>query len=77
MEWKLKNSPRPKEPRLSKSKIRTMLMCFFDNRGIIDFEYVPIGKTVNQTFYVEVLRRLVEAMRCKRGDLCRDRSLIL
>jgi hypothetical protein len=44
------------------AKIKTMLICFFDN---IDFDYVPIGTTVNQTFYVEVLKRLVDAMRCK------------
>jgi hypothetical protein len=35
------------------------------------------GTTVHQTFYVEVLERLIVAARRKRGELWRDRSLIL
>jgi hypothetical protein len=54
-----------------------MLICFFDIRGIIHFEFVPEGTTVNQTLYVEVLKKLIDAMRRKQGDLQRDRSLIL
>jgi hypothetical protein len=49
----------------------------FENRDIIHFEFVPEGNTVNQTIYVEVTKRLVDVMRCKRGDLWRDHSLIL
>jgi hypothetical protein len=60
-----------------KSKIKTMFICFFDIRDIIHFEFVPEGTTVNQTFYVEVLKRLIDAMRCKRKELWRDRSFIL
>jgi hypothetical protein len=41
----------------------------FENRDIIDFEFVPEGNTVNQTIYVEVMKRLVDGMRYKRGDL--------
>jgi hypothetical protein len=62
---------------MSKSKIKTMLICFLDIRNIIHFESVPEGTSVNQTFCVEVLRRLVVAVRSKRGELWRDRSLIL
>jgi histone-lysine N-methyltransferase SETMAR len=57
-----------------KSEIKTMLFSFFD---IIHFEFVPEGTTVNQTFYLEVLKRLIDAVRHKRGELWRDRSLIL
>jgi hypothetical protein len=32
-----------------------------DIRGIIHFEFVPEGTTVNQTFYVEVFKRCCEA----------------
>jgi hypothetical protein len=67
----------PKKPRMTKSKFKTMLICFFDVRGIIHFEFVPEGTTVNQTFYVEVLKRVIDAMRRKRGELWRDCSLIL
>jgi hypothetical protein len=33
--------------------------------------------TVNQTFCVEVLKRLIDAMMHKSGEFWRDRSLIL
>jgi hypothetical protein len=72
----LKNSPRPKKPRMSKSKIKTMMFCFVDIRGFIHFECVSEGTTVNRTLYMEVLIRLNDAVRRKRGDLWRDRSLI-
>jgi hypothetical protein len=45
---------------MSKSKIKTMLICFFNIRVIIHFEFVPEGTTVNHTFYMEVLKRFVE-----------------
>jgi hypothetical protein len=70
-------NPQAKEATDVKVKIKTMLKCFCDMRGNIHFESVPEGTTVNQTFYVEVLKRLIGAMRRKRGGLWRDRSLIL
>jgi hypothetical protein len=62
---------------MPKSKIKTTLFCFFDIRSISHFASVPEGTTVNQTFYVEVLKRLIDVMRCKRGELFKGRSLIL
>jgi hypothetical protein len=35
------------------------------------------GATVNQIFYVEVLKMLIDAVRRKREELWRDRALIL
>jgi hypothetical protein len=57
-EWHTAASPRQKKERMSKSKIRTMLICFFDSQGIVHKEFVPQGQTVNQHFYKEVLERL-------------------
>jgi len=45
-----------------------MLICFFDQKGIVHKEFVPPGQTVNYAFYVEVLRRLPENVRRKRPD---------
>jgi histone-lysine N-methyltransferase SETMAR len=42
-------SPRPKEPRISKSKTKKMLICFFDIGRTIHFEFVPEGTTVSET----------------------------
>ena len=33
-EWHTANSPHPKKARMSKSKIKSMLVCFFDSQGM-------------------------------------------
>ncbi|GFW09757.1 putative transposase [Trichonephila clavipes] len=58
MEWHTSTSPRPKKARMSKSKIKSMLICFFDSQGIVHKEFMPQGQTVNQHFYRVVLERL-------------------
>jgi len=55
-EWHTANSP--KKARMSKSKIKSMLVCFFDSQGNIHKELVPPGQTANQTLYQEGLERL-------------------
>jgi len=35
-----------------------MLICFFDNQGIVHTEFVSQGQTVNQFYYREILERL-------------------
>jgi hypothetical protein len=59
MEWRSPSSLRPKKSHLQKSKVKTMLIVFFDSDGIIHKEFVPAGQTVNSTFYEEVLKRLL------------------
>jgi len=39
-----------------------MLLTFFDIRGIVHYEFVPTGQTVNQVYYLEVLERLHEKL---------------
>jgi len=38
-EWHLKGSTRPKKARISKSKVKCMLVCFFDSMGIVHKEW--------------------------------------
>jgi len=64
-QWKTANSPQPKKFRRSKSRVKTMLLTFFDIRGIVHYELVPTGETVNQVYYLEVLERLREKGRRK------------
>lgn len=68
-QWKHSGSPRPKKARQVRSAVKTMLICFFDARGVVHREFVPEGQTVNQDFYIQVLRRLREAVRRKRPAL--------
>jgi hypothetical protein len=54
-----------------------MLICFLDIRGNIHFELVTEVTAVSQTFYVELLKSLIDAVKGKRGELWKDRSFIL
>jgi len=54
-----------------------MLLTFFDIRGIVHYEFVPTGQTVNQVYYLEVLERLREKVRWKRPELFANNSWIL
>lgn len=58
-EWKHPDEPNSKKSRLEKSKVKTMLICFYDSKGIIHKEFVPPDQTVNAVFYLGVLKRLV------------------
>jgi len=65
-EWHTNASPRPKKARMSKSQVKTMLIVFFDSKGIVHKEFVPIGTTVNAAYYKEVLDRLRKRIaRCR------------
>ncbi len=36
--------------------VKTMLIAFFDSKGLMHHENVPFGQTVNATFYLSVAR---------------------
>ena len=48
-----------------------------DTVFIVHYEFVPAGQTVNQVYYLEVLKRLREKVRRKRPELFANNSWIL
>ena len=48
-----------------------------DIRGIVYYEFVPNGQTVNQDYYLEVLKMRREKVRRKRPELFANNSWIL
>jgi hypothetical protein len=49
--------------------MKTMFITFFDINDIVHFELTPQGQTINQAHYVEILKRLFEAMPRERPEL--------
>jgi len=73
-QWKLPEEPRPKKARQVRSNVKVLLTVFFDFNGIVHHEFLPPGRTVNKEYYLEVLRRLREAIRRKRPNLWQNNS---
>ena len=61
-EWVGEHSPRPQKLRFQKSRVKTMLIVFFDSQGIVQKEFVQEGCTVNAEYYKGVLDRLFRAL---------------
>ena len=43
---------------LQKSKVKTMLVCFYNSKGINHHVFVPEGQTVTRIFYLSALEHL-------------------
>lgn len=76
-EWCAKSEARPKRVRQSQSKIKIMLTVFFDYRGVVHYEFLSTGQIVNKEYYLNVMRRLREAVRKKQPELWNNDSWIL
>jgi hypothetical protein len=76
MQCKTQDSPRPKKACMSRSHIKTMLVCFFDHKRIVHCEFITKGQTVNQQCYLEVLTRLRESVGRKRPGLWPDKWIL-
>ncbi|GFY32218.1 mariner Mos1 transposase [Trichonephila clavipes] len=68
-QWKTPGFPRRKKARQVRPKIKVMLIVFFVTDGIVHHEYAPQDQTVNKEFYLDIMRRLREAVRRKRPVL--------
>uniref|UniRef100_A0A8C4PW97 Transposase n=1 Tax=Eptatretus burgeri TaxID=7764 RepID=A0A8C4PW97_EPTBU len=76
-ESSVEKSPRPKKARMSKSKVKVILIAFFDIKGIVHFKFLPQGQTVNQYVCKEILQHLMRSVRDKRRDLWENNAWVL
>ena len=76
-QWKRPEEPRPKKARQVQSNVKVLLTVFFHYNGVVHHEFLPQGHMVNKEYYLEVMRRLREAIRRKLPDLWRNNSWLL
>jgi len=62
-EWVDEHSQRPKKMPFQKSKVKTILIVFFDSQGIAHKESVQEGCSVNAEYCKDVLDRLISRIR--------------
>ncbi|UYV74934.1 hypothetical protein LAZ67_12001834 [Cordylochernes scorpioides] len=77
MEWKGKDEPRTKKSRLCKSKNKVLLVTFFDIKGIVHYEYLEEGQTINKESYLNIMRRVHESIRLKRSEMWSSKNWII
>lgn len=66
MEWREVGQAPPTKVRTTVSAGKRMASVFWDRQGILLIKWLPEGRTVNSTYYCEVLRDLRTAIREKR-----------
>ncbi|XP_018360609.1 PREDICTED: putative uncharacterized protein FLJ37770 [Trachymyrmex cornetzi] len=49
-QWKCSEEPRPKKARQVRSNVKVLLTVFFDYSGVVHFEFLSTGRTVNKEF---------------------------
>jgi [histone H3]-lysine36 N-dimethyltransferase SETMAR len=76
-DWRMPTEPKPKKSRHSRSKVKVMLTVFFDYRDVLHSEFMSVGQTVKNEYYLSVIRRLKEQIGQKRPDLSEENSWIL
>ena len=57
-----------------RSKIKVMLIAFFDARGVVLFRFLPQGQTINQHVYKETMQRLLRAVQTRRPEMRKNKS---
>jgi len=62
---------------MSRSKIKVLLVVFFNWKGIVHHEFVPRGQMVTKQLYQEVLSRLRDAVRRKSPELWENQTWML
>ena len=62
---------------MSRSKIKLMLVVFFDWKDIVHCEFVPRGQMVNEQLCQEVLARLMGGVRRKGAEMLENQTWML
>ena len=61
----------------SSVKCEGFAYSFFDCRGVVHLEFLPQGRTVNKEYYLQVMRKLRNAICQKHPDLWKNKNWLL
>jgi hypothetical protein len=62
---------------IQKSRACSLCVFFLYIRGVVHYEFIPQGQTVNAAFYMEVLKHLHECVQGVRPELWAEKNWIL
>lgn len=75
-ECSAKGESRPKRPHQSQSKIKVMLIIFFDYRGVVHYEFISTDQIINKKYYLNVMRRLRKAIRKRTAGIVAKKFMV-
>ena len=75
--WLGRNEARPQKCVKDRYVRKVMVIVFWDSKGVIMRDFVPDGRSVNAEYYLEVMRRLRQNIRCKRPQMWRWQNFFL
>ena len=70
-------SPRPKKLKFQRSRIKIVIIIFFDSQGVVRKEFIPERKRVNAEFYKGVVNRLLKRIQQVRPAAFCSRDFFL
>ena len=71
-QWKRRDEPPPVKAAAVQSAGKRMATIFWDERGIIQIDWLPEGQTINSDYYINCLHRLKQSLKqMRRGKLSR------
>jgi len=67
-QWTSPGEPAPKKAKTVKSAGKVMATVFWDARGIIHIEYLPLKQMINDDYYAALLDRFNNILKKKRSQ---------
>lgn len=76
-QWRSRRDKPTRKAMAVKSAGKVMFTSFWDSKGIILNDYLEKGRTINSVYYVELLKKMKQAVVIKRPDLFEKKILLL
>lgn len=77
LEWRHSHSPKKRKFKVTQFARNLMATVFWDKRGVLLFDFMPTGITINSFSYWETLKKLLRAIQNKRRGTLTKRVCLL